>query len=72
MACEHERANGGRLNGADLPLDLDRVLPRVQKPVRSIGGEWNAIERQPRFCQAGFIYRQLPWSAASTAPEQPR
>jgi len=36
------------LKDSDLPLDLDRILPRVQNPVRYIGGEWNAIERHSR------------------------
>lgn len=32
------------------PLDpkiIDQILPRVQKPVRYVGGEWNSIKKDP-------------------------
>jgi len=36
------------LKNSDLPRELERILPRVQKPVRYIGGEWNAVDRHPQ------------------------
>ena len=35
-----------------MDLDLDVILPRVQKPARYTGGEWNAIRKDPATVRA--------------------
>ncbi len=36
-----------RLTNSDYRLALDAILPRVEKPVRYVGGEWNTAVKDP-------------------------
>ncbi|HQR39213.1 MAG TPA: hypothetical protein PLF26_12525, partial [Blastocatellia bacterium] len=36
-----------RLTNLDYRLALDAILPRVEKPVRYVGGEWNTAVKDP-------------------------
>ncbi len=38
-----------------MPQELDRILPRVRKPARYIGGEWNAVDRHPEGVQVRIV-----------------
>src|SRR5574340_83357 len=43
-----------RGEAADLDLDLDLMLPRVQKPARYTGGEWNSVRKDPASARVRF------------------
>jgi hypothetical protein len=38
-----------------VPPQLDRILPWVHKPVRNIGGEWNAVDRHSEGVQVRMV-----------------